>query len=125
MGRPPDDLRQHGVGETRPQPRSVYGGPREPYSEELAVVQPAGRSTTGQRSDDQVASERAMSEVSDVLLTIDHALDRAKRAHKVVAKDAEDRNAELALAETVSHLKSLKKRLVEDTYYTGDSLRLL
>jgi hypothetical protein len=38
------------------------------------------------RTDGQIALERAKGEVSDVLLNIEHALDRAKRARKNVAK---------------------------------------
>lgn len=39
------------------------------------------------RTDKEIALERAKAEVSDVLLNIEHALDRAKRARKNVAKD--------------------------------------
>ena len=59
------------------------------------------------------------------LLNIEHALDRAKRARKNVAKDGVDSNAALALAETAAGLESLRKRLLQDTYFAGDNLRLM
>lgn len=77
------------------------------------------------RSDEQVALERAKGEVSDVLLNIEHALDRARRARKKVAKDGVDNNAELALAEVSAGLERLRKRLLQDTYFAGDNLRLM
>jgi hypothetical protein len=78
-----------------------------------------------QRSDEQVAAERAMGEVSDVLTVLDQALARAEQAHKRVAKSGADGNAELALEVAVSELRRTRKRLVQDTYYAGDSLRLM
>lgn len=77
------------------------------------------------RSAEQVGRERAMGEVSDVLLLIDHALERAKRARKTVAKDGADGNAELALAALIADLTQTRKRFVKDTYYAGEALRLL
>jgi len=77
------------------------------------------------RPDLDVALERAKGEVSDVLLTVEHALDRAKRARKVVVKDGADRNAELALGESIQSLEKLRKRLLQDTYFAGDNIRLL
>jgi glutathione S-transferase len=82
-------------------------------------------SSDGARTDEQIALERAMREVSDVLLNIEHALDRAKRARKTVAKDGVDSNAELALAEVAAGLEVLRKRLFQDTYFAGDNLRLM
>jgi predicted O-methyltransferase YrrM len=79
----------------------------------------------GVRTDDQIALERAKGEVSDVLLNIEHALDRAKRARKNVAKDGVDNNAELALADAAAGLERLRKRLLQDTYFAGDNLRLM
>lgn len=79
----------------------------------------------GQRSPEQIVAERAMSEVSDVLLNIEHAVNRARRAHRIVAKDGVDRNAELALFEAAEQLSKLRKRLMQDTYYTGDAIRLI
>ena len=77
------------------------------------------------RTDQEIALERAKGEVSDVLLNIEHALDRAKRARKNVAKDGVDSNAELALAEAAAGLERLRKRLFQDTYFAGDNLRLM
>jgi hypothetical protein len=78
-----------------------------------------------QRSDEQAAAERAMGEVSDVVTNLDFALTRAKEAHKRVAKSGADRNAELALEVAVGELRRVRKRLVQDTYYAGDTLHLL
>ena len=69
---------------------------------------------------DAIARERASAHVSDVLLNIEHALDRAKRAHKAVAKDGADPNAELALADAVKELERVRKRLMQDTYFAVD-----
>jgi len=57
------------------------------------------------RPDQAIALERAKGEVSDVLLNIEHALDRARRARKNVARDGVDNNAELALAEAAAGLE--------------------
>lgn len=78
-----------------------------------------------QRTDEQVKSERAMGEVSDVLLNLDHTLSRAKKARKVVAKDDVDRNAGLALDDLIGELTQVRKRFMQDTYFGGDSVRLL
>ncbi len=78
-----------------------------------------------ERSAEQVARERAMGEVSDVLLTVEHALDRARRALKMVRKDGADSNAELALVDAVKELERVRKRLTQDTYFAGDALRML
>jgi len=77
------------------------------------------------RPDLDVALERAKGEVSDVLLNVEHALDRARKARKVVTKDGVDRNAELALGEAIAGLEILRKRLLQDTYFAGDNVRLL
>ena len=76
--------------------------------------------TPAQRSDVQVQRELVAAEVSDVLLTIEHALSRAKKAHSVVVRQATDSNAELAIADTVEVLGRLRKRLMQDTYYPSD-----
>lgn len=78
-----------------------------------------------QRSAEQVAHERAMGEVSDVLLNVEHALTRAKKAAKVVGKAGGEPNVELALADAVRDLEKLRKRLLQDTYFAGDALRLV
>lgn len=77
-----------------------------------------------ERSDEQVARERAAAEVSDVLLNIEHALARARKAQSAVAKDGVDVNAELALGDAVKDLARLRKRLTQDTYFASD-MRLI
>lgn len=74
-----------------------------------------------ERSDDQVARERAASEVSDVLLNIEYALTRAKKARTVVEKDGVDVNAGLALSDAIRDLERVRKRLTQDTYYSTDT----
>lgn len=74
-----------------------------------------------ERSDDQTARERASAEVSDVLLNIEYALTRAKKARAVVDKDGVDANAGLALGDTIRDLERVRKRLTLDTYYTADT----
>jgi len=78
----------------------------------------------GQRSPEQIARERSAAQVSDVLLNIEHALDRAKKARNVVAKDGVDMNAELALGDSIKELERIRKRLTQDTYFASD-LRLI
>lgn len=79
----------------------------------------------GQRSAEQAAHERAMGEVSDVLLNLEHAVARAKRAQKVVGKSGGEGNVELALADATRDLERVRKRLMQDTYFAGDALRLI
>ncbi|MEJ7629685.1 MAG: hypothetical protein WKF54_08850 [Nocardioidaceae bacterium] len=78
-----------------------------------------------QRSVEQVALESAAGHVSDVLLNLEHTLARAKKAHRLVAKEGVDTNAELALGQAIKDLERVRKRLQQDTYFAGDSLRLL
>ncbi len=77
------------------------------------------------RSDQQVLDERMLGEVSDVLTVVDHAIERAIRARRTLSKVDGTGNAALAVAESLVALQKLRKRLVQDTYYTDDSLRLL
>jgi DNA repair photolyase len=77
------------------------------------------------RPRDQVNHERAMGEVSDVLLNLEHTLNRTRKALKVVAKTGTEINAELALTVAVKDLERLRKRLLQDTYFAGDALRLI
>lgn len=79
----------------------------------------------GSLTDEESARERAMGEVSDVLLNLDHALARARKGLKVVKRDDVDRNAELALVDIIEALERLRKRLLHDTYYSEDKVRLL
>lgn len=73
-----------------------------------------------ERSNDQIARERAAIQISEVLLNLEHTLDRARKGHKIVAKDGVDINAELALADLIKDLDRLRKRLTQDTYYASD-----
>lgn len=74
-------------------------------------------------SAEQALRERAAGQVSDVLLNIEYAISKARKGHKVVARDGVDRNAELALAEAAAGLEKLRKRLMQDTYFAvGDRL---
>ncbi|MCD2191371.1 hypothetical protein [Actinomycetospora soli] len=66
-----------------------------------------------------------MNEVSDVLLTVEHALSRARRASKRLGDSPEEHNAKLALADTVKSLESARARLQKDTYFGGNELRLV
>lgn len=77
------------------------------------------------RSDQQVLDERVLGEVSDVLTVVDHAIERAARARKTLSKVDGTSNAALAVSDSLVALQKLRKRLVQDTYYTDDSLRLL
>ena len=79
----------------------------------------------GRREADQVARERALGEVSDVMLNLDHTLDRAKRARSRVIKDPEAHNVKLALDDLIRELERARKRMVQDTYYADDTLRLI
>jgi hypothetical protein len=78
-----------------------------------------------QRSPEQVAHERALGELSDVLLNLEHTRARAKKALVNVRKAGGDNNIELALTELIADLERTHKRLMQDTYYAGDSLRLI
>lgn len=77
------------------------------------------------RSDAQLAEERAMAEVSDVLLNLEHTLARAKKARKRLASGVEGHNARLALDDAVKSLEAARKRLQQDAYFAGDDLRLI
>ncbi len=92
---------------------------RRAAAEGSQMSQPAS-----ERSDEQIARERASGKVSDVLLNIEYALTAAKKAKAMVAKDGVDINAELALADTVKDLERIRKRLMQDTYFAADT-RLL
>jgi hypothetical protein len=88
------------------------------------MAQPGGRNADD-RSADQAAHERAMGEVSDTLLCIEQAIDRAKRGLKNSAKRGGDVNVDLALNEALADLQRIHKRLMKDTYFAGDALRLM
>ncbi|AMM22850.1 hypothetical protein AX769_22225 (plasmid) [Frondihabitans sp. PAMC 28766] len=77
------------------------------------------------RSPQQVAHETALGEISDVILNLEHSLTRSKKALVRVRKAGGDNNVELALIDTIADLERVHKRLMQDTYYAGDSLRLI
>lgn len=79
----------------------------------------------GARTAEQVARERVMGEVSDVLLNLDHTITRAKKARALAARDEAAHNTELALTDLIRDLERSRKRLMQDTYYAGDALRLI
>lgn len=78
-----------------------------------------------QRSDPDTAHESVMTDVSDVLLNIEHALSRAKKARATAVKYDEEINAKLALDEAIASLEKTRKRLMQDAYYRQDALRLI
>ena len=86
---------------------------------------PREQDTLDARTPEQVARERSSQRVSDVLLTLEHAIGSAKRALKDVEKDAVDVNAVLALKDLLPQLERARKRLQQDTYFAGDDLRLI
>lgn len=77
------------------------------------------------RSAEQIAREAAMGEVSDVLLNLEHTIARSKKAIDRSRKSGGNPNVELALADALADLQRVHKRLMQDTYYAGDSLRLI
>ncbi|MFL0578038.1 hypothetical protein [Dietzia sp. 179-F 9C3 NHS] len=78
------------------------------------------------RSDEQFLHEEAMTDVSDVLLCIEDAVKRARKALKTLGDTPSERNTTLALQQTVDSLTSVRKRLEWDTLYADpDSPRLL
>lgn len=66
-----------------------------------------------------------MGEVSDVLLNLEHTIARAKKARGVVTKKCDEPNIEFALNDLIKELDRTRKRLLQDTYYAGDAVRLL
>lgn len=82
-------------------------------------------SADNRRTADETAREAARAEVSDVLLNLEHTLARSKKALARIRKSGVDSNAELALVDLIGDLERSHKRLMHDTYYSGDSLRLI
>jgi hypothetical protein len=74
---------------------------------------------------DERVHEVAMGEVSDVLLNLEHALTRAKKALAKVRKDGGEQNVELALVAVITDLGRTRKRLMQETYYAGEAVRLV
>lgn len=77
------------------------------------------------RSIEQATHERAMADVSDILLNLEHTIARAKKAAKRMGDAPEEHNAKLAIAEALVALETARKRLQKDTYFAGDDLRLI
>lgn len=77
------------------------------------------------RTETDAAHEAVMGDVSDVLLNIEHALSRAKKARATAVKYEEEVNAKLALDEAIISLEKTRKRLMQDAYYRQDALRLI
>jgi glutathione S-transferase len=77
------------------------------------------------RDDSQQARERAMTEVSDVLVNVEHAITRAKKARTRLGDSPDEHNARLALVDALRSLEAVRKRLQRDTYFGGDELRLV
>lgn len=66
-----------------------------------------------------------MGDVSDVLTNIEFSIARAKKALKRLGDSPEEHNPRLALTRAVSELQETRKRLQQDTYFSGSDLRLL
>ena len=79
----------------------------------------SGRQPLDGRTPEQVAMERAAQKVSEVLLTLEHSIAAAKRSLKVIEKDGVDTNARLALTDLIPQLERIRKRLLQDTYFSG------
>lgn len=77
------------------------------------------------RSPEEAAREVALAEVSDVLLNLEHTIARTKKAIATARKSGSATNAELALSDALTDLEKVHKRLMHDTYYAADSLRLI
>ena len=77
------------------------------------------------RTPEQAAREQSLAEISDVLLNLEHTIARAKKALVRVRKLGADNNVELALVDAIADLERSHKRFMQDTYYAGDSLRLI
>ncbi|WP_146047992.1 MULTISPECIES: hypothetical protein [unclassified Microbacterium] len=80
-----------------------------------------GQHLGDQRSDEQRAREQVMGEVSDVLLNLEHAINRSKRALANIRKAGGSQNEELVLTETLEELQKLRKRLMQGTYYAVET----
>ena len=83
------------------------------------------RTSHDPRTAEQAAHERAMTEVSDVLLNLEHAVARAKKAMRRLGESPEEHNARLALKEALTSMEKARARLQKDAYFSGDELRLV
>ena len=77
------------------------------------------------RTSSQATHERAMNEVSDVLLNVEHALARTRKAVKRLGDSPEENNARLALTDAQAALERTRTRLQRDGYFNTDALRLV
>lgn len=77
------------------------------------------------RTPEQVRHEDASAHLSDVMLNVEHALARARKARKAVAKSGNEENIELALADCVTELEKVRRRLMQDGYFGSDTIRLV
>jgi len=66
-----------------------------------------------------------MNEVADVLLNVEHAIARAKKAAKRLGDSAEEHNAKLALSQALERLEAARRGLQRDAYFAGAELRLI
>lgn len=103
---------------------TAYGGPQTPgldQEDPMAQQVATGQHLGDQRSDEQRAREQVMGEVSDVLLNLEHAINRSKRALANIRKAGGSQNEELVLTETLEELQKLRKRLMQGTYYAVET----
>ena len=77
------------------------------------------------RSAEQVAHERARIEFAGVLVNVEHAIARAKKAAKRLGDAPEEHNSRLALADAQVSLEKVRTRLRKDSYFAGNELRLV
>jgi hypothetical protein len=66
-----------------------------------------------------------MAHVSAVLTNLDGALERARKGQRELAKAGGEDNVALALSEAIEALEKARKRLLKDTYFAGDAIRLI
>ena len=77
------------------------------------------------RSEQQIAYERAQSEVADVLVNLEHTIARAKKAATRMGDSPQEHNAKLALADAQLALTAARTRLQRDTHAAATDLRLV
>lgn len=83
------------------------------------------RTRPPERSPEQIRDEDAGTQLSAVMLNVERALERARKAHKVVAKAGGETNIELALADCARDLEKVRKRLLQDGYFGSKTIRLM
>jgi len=60
-----------------------------------------------------------------VLISLEHAIARPKKAAKGLGDTPEEHNARLALADAQATLEKVRTRLQKDSYFSGNELRLV